>query len=47
MHIFSSSHDGRRGLARAFSFTAVASRCIEPDGVGASAFGLVVQKSQR
>ena len=29
------------------AFTAGASRCIEPDGIGASAVGPVVQKSQR
>ena len=34
-----------RPLARAF--TAGASRCIEPDGVGASAVGPLVQQSQR
>ena len=41
----SSSRNGCRGLSRAF--TAGASRCIEPDGVGASAVGLLVQQSQR
>ena len=42
---FQRSHDGCRGLSRAF--TAGALRCIEPGGVGASTIGPLVPQSQR